>query len=429
MKVKTKNTNDFTREISVDISWGEIESDFEISLRKFSKKVKMPGFRSGKIPRDRLLGQFQANIEAEFLDSNFQKYYLMAIKQEGLVPVNKAEVKDIQFLMNKDLSFLAVFEVEPEVKLPRLKKNTLSVQSTTYIHDDQDIEDAIMQLRKANASMSRVEDGAIEGDYLICTLQKLDDSGVAIIGKKFEKQYLRVGNGSFTDDQKDKMIGLKPGGSTRLRLPVNQDGGDADYELTVEKVEREVLPELNDEFIKQINPSLDSVDSLRSDVEKKIIENFKERSKTAYERDLSDALIEKTNPSFAPSMVEYYLKNLIEDVKKQNSGEPLDDEKVREHYMPIAERNVKWYALRNKLIDHGGLEVSKDDLSAEIQRLVEANSTSENEIRKFYKKPSNLKRLEDGLMEKIILEYLEQFAKVKEVEVQTKDLRGKENEY
>ena len=429
MKVKTKNTNDFTREISVDISWGEIESDFEISLRKFSKKVKMPGFRSGKIPRDRLLGQFQANIEAEFLDSNFQKYYLMAIKQEGLVPVNKAEVKDIQFHMNKDLSFLAVFEVEPEVKLPRLKKNTLSVQSTTYIHDDQDIEDAIMQLRKANASMSTVEDGAIEGDYLICTLQKLDDSGVAIIGKKFEKQYLRVGNGSFTDDQKDKMIGLKPGGSTRLRLPVNQDGGDADYELTVEKVEREVLPELNDEFIKQINPSLDSVDSLRSDVEKKIIENFKERSKTAYERDLSDALIEKTNPSFAPSMVEHYLKNLIEDVKKQNSGEPLDDEKVREHYMPIAERNVKWYALRNKLIDHGGLEVSKDDLSAEIQRLVEANSTSENEIRKFYKKPSNLKRLEDGLMEKIILEYLEQFAKVKEVEVQTKDLRGKENEY
>ena len=71
MKGKTKNTNDFTREISVDISWGEIESDVEISLRKFSKKVKMPGFRSGKIPRDRLLGQCQANIEAEFLDSNF----------------------------------------------------------------------------------------------------------------------------------------------------------------------------------------------------------------------------------------------------------------------------------------------------------------------------------------------------------------------
>ena len=429
MKIKTKKINDYTREIDINVQWSEIESDFENSLKKFSKNIKMPGFRSGRIPRERLLGQFQQNIEAEFLDSNFQKYYLMAIQQEGLIPVNKAEIKDVQFKMNDHLSFIAEFEIEPEVSLPRLKKNMLSVQRTTYVHDDQDIEDAIIQLKKANATISNVDDGAQEGDYLICTLQKLDESGVPIIGKKFEKQYLRVGKGSFTDDQKDKMIGLKPGESTRLKLPVNEDGEDADYELTVDKVEREILPELDDNLLKKINPGLDSIDSLKSDVEKKIKENFMERSKTAYERDLSDALIDKVNPSFAPSMVEHYLTNLVDDVKKQNNGEPLDDEKVREHYMPLAERNVKWYSLRNKLIDHGNLEVSKTDVENEIQRLIDSSPSSQNEIRKFYKKPSNQKRLEDGLMEKIILEYLEQFAKVKEVEVQTKDLRGQEHEH
>ena len=429
MKIKTKKINDYTREIDINVQWSEIESDFENSLKKFSKNIKMPGFRSGRIPRERLLGQFQQNIEAEFLDSNFQKYYLMAIQQEGLIPVNKAEIKDVQFKMNDYLSFIAEFEIEPEVSLPRLKKNMLSVQRTTYVHDDQDIEDAIIQLKKANATISTVDDGAQEGDYLICTLQKLDESGVPIIGKKFEKQYLRVGKGSFTDDQKDKMIGLKPGESTRLKLPVNEDGEDADYELTVDKVEREILPELDDNLLKKINPGLDSIDSLKSDVEKKIKENFMERSKTAYERDLSDALIDKVNPSFAPSMVEHYLTNLVDDVKKQNNGEPLDDEKVREHYMPLAERNVKWYSLRNKLIDHGNLEVSKTDVENEIQRLIDSTPSSQNEIRKFYKKPSNQKRLEDGLMEKIILEYLEQFAKVKEVEVQTKDLRGQEHEH
>jgi len=429
VKIKTKKINDYTREIDIDVQWSEIESDFENSLKKFSKNIKMPGFRSGRIPRERLLGQFQQNIEAEFLDSNFQKYYLMAIQQEGLVPVNKAEIKDVQFKMNDHLSFIAEFEIEPEVSLPRLKKNMLSVQRTTYVHDDKDIEDAIIQLRKANATMATIDGGAQEGDYLICTLQKLDESGVPIIGKKFEKQYLRVGKGSFTDDQKDKMIGLKPGESTRLKLPVNEDGEDADYELTVDKVEREVLPEIDDNLLKKINPGLDSIDSLKSDVEKKIKENFMERSRTSYERDLSDALIDKVNPSFAPSMVEHYLTNLVEDVKKQNNGEPLDDEKVREHYMPLAERNVKWYSLRNKLIDYGKLEVSKTDVENEIQRLIDSTPSSQNEIRKFYKKPSNQKRLEDGLMEKIILEYLEQFAKVKEVEVQTKDLRGQEHEH
>ena len=429
MKIKVKKENDYTRELEIDIPWTDLESDFDDTIKKFGKQVKMPGFRSGKIPRDRLLSQFQPNIEAEFMDANFQKYYLMAVQQEGLIPVNKAEIKDVQFRMNEPFTFSATFEIEPELSLPRLKKRMLSVQRTTYLHDDQDIEDAIMQLRKSHATMTTVEEGAIEGDYLICALQKLDESGVPIIGKKFEKQYLRVGKGSFTDDQKDKMIGLKPGDTTRLRLPVNEDGEDADYELTVNNVEREVLPEINDEFFRRINPELDSEEALRKDVEKKIQENFEERSKTAYERDIADALIAKVNPSFAPSMVENYLTNLVEDVKKQNKGEPMDEAKIREHYAPVAERNMKWYLVRNKLIESQSLKVSKESIEKEIQRLVERTPQSEKEIIKFYKKPSNRKHIEDDLMEKIILEYLEQFAKVKEVEVSTKDLRGKEHAY
>jgi len=427
VKIKVNKTNEYTRELEIDIPWSELESDFNTTIKKFSKKVKMPGFRAGKIPRDRLMQQFQANIEAEFMDNNFQKYYLMAVQQEELLPINKAEISDVHFHMNEHFSFKAVFEIEPEMIIPKLKRNSLSVQQTIYIHDEHDIEDAIMQLRKSHATIATVEDGAIEGDYLICTLQKLDESGVPIIGKKFEKQYLRVGKGSFTDNQKEKLIGLKPGDSTRVILPVNQEGENADYEVTVGNVEREILPEVNEEFLKRINPDLDSLDALTSDVEKKIKENFEERSRTAYERDLFDALINLASPSFAPSMVENYLANLIEDVKKQNKGEPMDDEKVREHYTPVAERNVKWYSLRNKLIETQDIAASKENVEDYIEKLVERTPQSEKEIRKFYKKPSNRKRVEDDLVEKKILDYLEQFAKVKEVEVYTKDLRGQDH--
>jgi len=427
VKIKVKKTNEYTRELEIDIPWSELESDFNTTIKKFSKKVKMPGFRAGKIPRDRLMQQFQANIEAEFMENNFQKYYLMAVQQEELLPVNKAEISEVHFHMSEHFSFKAVFEIEPEMIIPKLKRNSLSIQKTVYIHDEHDIEDAIMQLRKSHATIATVEDGAIEGDYLICTLQKLDESGVPIIGKKFEKQYLRVGKGSFTDNQKEKLIGLKPGDSTRVILPVNQEGENADYELTVDNVEREILPEVNEEFLKRINPDLDSIDALTSDVEKKIKANFEERSRTAYERELSDALIDLAGPSFAPSMVENYLAKLIEDVKKQNKGEPMDDEKVREHYTPVAERNVKWYSLRNKLIETQDITASKENVEAEIEKLVERTPQSEKEIRKFYKKPSNRKRVEDDLVEKKILDYLEQFAKVKEVEVYTKDLRGQDH--
>jgi len=427
VKIKVNKTNEYTRELEINIPWSELESDFNATIKKFSKKVKIPGFRAGKIPRDRLMQQFQANIEAEFMENNFQKYYLMAVQQEELLPVNKAEISEVHFHMNEHFSFKAVFEIEPEMIIPKLKRNSLSVQRTIYIHDEHDIEDAIMQLRKSHATIATVEDGAIEGDYLICTLQKLDETGVPIIGKKFEKQYLRVGKGSFTDNQKEKLIGLKPGDSTRVILPVNQEGENAEYELTVGNVEREILPEVNEEFLKRINSDLDSLDALTSDVEKKIKANFEERSRTAYERDLFDALIDLASPSFAPSMVENYLANLIEDVKKQNKGEPMDDEKVREHYTPVAERNVKWYSLRNKLIETQDIAASKENVEAEIEKLVERTPQSEKEIRKFYKKPSNRKRVEDDLVEKKILDYLEQFAKVKEVEVYTKDLRGQDH--
>tara|TARA_B110000014_G_scaffold121470_1_gene83464 strand:+ start:379 stop:1668 length:1290 start_codon:yes stop_codon:yes gene_type:complete len=429
VKINVNKVNDHTRELEIDIPWPELESDFNISVKKFSKKIKMPGFRSGKVPMDRLMSQFKQNIEADFMDDNFQKYYLMSIQKEGLMPVNKAEISDVHFHANEHFLFKAKFEIEPETNLPKLKKNSLSVQRTKYIHDDHDIEDAINQLRKSHATISTVEDGAIEGDYLLCTLQKLDETGVPIIGKKFEKQYLRVGNGSFTDDQKEKLIGLKPKETTRLRLPVNEEGGDADYQLTVDNVEREVLPEVNDDFLKLVNPELASADALRSDVEKKIQSNFEERSVTAYERDLADSLINLIDPSFAPSMVENYLLNMIEDVKKQNNGEPLDEEKVREHYKPVAERNIKWYSIRNKLIESESLHASKEEVDNEILKLIERSPQSEKEIRKYYKKPSNKKRVEDDLVEKKILEYLEQFAKVKETEVFTKDLRGQDHEH
>ena len=429
MNIKTNKKNEYLMELEINIPWSELKSDFNNSVKKFSKKVKMPGFRAGKVPLDRLLKQYQPNIEADFMDDNFQKYYLMALQKESLMPVNKAEIEDVHFHMEEHFKFKATFEIEPEITLPKLKKNALTVQKTIYKHDEKDIEDAILQLRKSHATITTVEEGAIEGDYLICTLQKLDESGVAIIGKKFEKQYLRVGNGSFTDDQKDKMIGLKTGESTRLTLPVNENGGDAEYELMVENVEREILPKLDEKFLSLINPSLKTLEELTNDVKEKIESNFLERSETAFEKDVADALIELVNPAFAPSMVQNYLVNLLEDVKKQNNGEPLDEEKVKEQYLSVAERNIKWYSVRKKIIETESLSASKEEVEAEIQRLIDRTPKSENEIKKYYKKPSNKTKIEDDLVEKKILDYLSQFTKLNEVSVNTKDLRGEKHEH
>ena len=425
LKINIKNINEYTREIKLDIPWETLEPDFEVCIKKFSKKVKLPGFRPGKIPRERLLQQFQPNIEAQFMDDNIYKYYLTALQDKKIVPVNQAAISDVNFKMGDEFSFTAKFEVEPDFSLPRFKKNMFQVQRNKFIPDEQDINDAIDQLRRSHARIETVEDGAKEKDFILCDLQKLDESGVAIIGKKFEKQMLKVGDGSFTDDQKEKLVGLKPEDLARVELPDNEDKTIKNpYELKVIKVERENLPEIDSDFVKLVNPDLGSVDDLREDVLKKINENFEERSKQAYERELSDALIEKAGLNVPPSMVDNYLNNILEDVKKQNSGEPLDEEKVLESYRPSAERNLRWYLIRKKIIDQEEIKFERKDIDGEIENLVTRSPNSEKEIRRFYKKPSNRQRIEDDLIEKKILEYLDQFAKVKEVEVNTKDIRG-----
>ena len=425
MKIDINNINDYTQEMKLDIPWETLEPDFNITLKKFSKKVKLPGFRPGKIPRDRLMQQFQPNIEAQFMDDNIYKYYLTALQQKEIVPVNQAEISDVHFHFGEHFSFTAKFEVEPDFKLPRFKKNMFQVQQNKFIPDDQDINDAIDQLRRSHARIETVEDGAKEKDFILCDLQKLDDSGVAIIGKKFEKQMLKVGDGSFTDNQKEQLIGLKPGDSVRIALPDNEDKTITNpYQLKVAKVERENLPAVDDDFLKLINPDLGSVDDLRADVLKKINENFEERARQSFERELSDALIEKVGFETPPSMVENYLNNILEDVKKQNNGEPIEEEKVLETYRPSAERNLKWYLIRKKVISQEQMNIERKDIDVEIENLVSRSPNSEKEIRRFYKKPSNRQRIEDDMVEKKILEYLNQFAKVKEVEVNTKDIRG-----
>lgn len=425
MKIDVKNINDYTKEVKLDIPWSTLEPDFNTTLKNFSKKVKLPGFRPGKIPRDRLMQQFQPNIEAQFMDDNIHKYYLTALQEQKIVPVNQAEIRDVIFKMGEHFSFTAKFEVEPDFKLPKFKNNMFKVQKNKFIPDDQDIDDAIDQLRRSHARIETVEDGAKEKDFILCDLQKLDESGVAIIGKKFEKQMLKVGDGSFTDDQKDRLIGLKPGDTSKLDLPDGEDKSIKNpYDLNVVKVEREVLPEINDDFVRLINPDLKSIDDLNKDVLDKINQNFEERSRQTFEKDLSDALIEKIGVETPPSMVNNYLNNILEDVKKQNNGEKIDEEKVLETYRPSAERNLKWYLIRKKIIDQEQISIGRSDIDAEIENLVSRTPNSEKEIRRFYKKPSNRQKIEDDITEKKILEYLTQFAKIKEVEVNTKDIRG-----
>ena len=371
MEISINKIDACKREIEVNISWEECRNDFQVTAKKFGKKVRIPGFRPGKIPMKVLMNKFLPNIEAEFIEEGVNKYYRQALEEEKLVPVNKAEVKDVHFHFEEHFTFKAAFEIEPEVVLPKMKKNCLKVQKTEYISDDIDIDNVIEEMRRSKAEVKTVEDGAEEDHFLIVDLQKLDKTGVPIIGEKLEKRFLQIGVDPFSGDNKSRLLGLKPGDTAQVELPDDKENSVSKYELLVINVEKQVLPELNDEFIKAVEPDATDESSFREIIKGKVDDSYARRTNESFERQLADKMIDYVRPEFAPAMVDSYLDHIIEEAKTKEKEQDLDEDKIRESYRPVAERNMKWYLVRRAIIDsQDSIAVSKNNVEREIEKLL-----------------------------------------------------------
>ena len=424
MKIIIKELNAFSREFFIEIPWSGIEKDFNKFAVDFSKKIKIPGFRPGKVPKKILMDRFQPSIEAEFVENSVNKYYSNALEQKMITPVNQGSVSEIDFKFENYFKFKVAFEIEPKIELPKFKKNTFKIEKTEYVTDDVDIDMAIDDVRMRNADIKTVENGSKVDDFIICDLQEVDISGIPIIGEKLETKYIKIGQAPFDGDNQEKLLNLKPEQKVNVKIPKDENKELANYELLVKNVERQVLPELNNDFAKIADPQAKDLADFRDRVSQQIHDAYTQKTEESITQQLCDAVINKVNPQFPESMADSYLNHMVNDVMARNQGQ-LEIEKVRETYKPIAEQSLKWYLIRKAIVHEKSFEVTKEEVVQFIEKKKTENPQQEKEIDKFYKKPSNRERIEDNLIEKKVLAYLTEFAKIKEAKLYTKDLRNK----
>ena len=422
MKITLKEISSVSQEIALDLDWSDIENDFEKSIKSFSKKIKISGFRPGRVPRKILMDRFQPSIESEFIENSVNQYYLKALKEKRITPVNMGSVSDIDFKFEEYFRFKVSFEIEPKISLPKLKKNSFKVEETQYILDEEDVKIAVDEVRYRSAEIKTIEDGGKIDDFIVCDLQEIDTSGVPIIGQKLETRYIKIGQPPFDGSVGEKLIGSKPNQKVVVEIPKDEAGTMATFELNIKNIERQILPKLDENFVKSVDPDAASLENYKERVKEKLEKAYKEKAEESFSQQLFDAVIKKVNPEFPQSMMDSYLKQMVEEVMNRNQGQ-LEREKVVETYKPIAEQNLKWYLVRKAIIDQQEMSVLEDELLKFIQDKKDQNPEQKKEIEKFYKKPSNKDRAKDSMMEKKILAYLKEYAKIKEVKVYTKDLR------
>jgi trigger factor len=425
LKVKSKKINDFTYELAISAKWIDIKEDFNSAKKKVAKEIKLPGFRKGKIPENILMSQYIHSVEMGFVQDFCEKYYLMALQEEKLTPINQAQLKDIDFSYEKDLSFKSEFEIEPSLSLPKFKKNMVSVEKIKFLSNDEEVDKTIDNIMNSQAKAEQIEKNSKDGDFLIVDMQELDESGIPIIGKK-EKKYIAIGQDPFIEDKAESFKAKNVGDS--VKITIDMGDGEKNYEFTIDTIQRRVPPVLDDDFVKQMDPNCKSVAEWKSNVRKSIDSEYQRKSDEMFNSSLIDEFVKLINPILPLSMLENYLNNIVSEVKQNQNSPEMDDSKIKEQYQLFAENNLKWFLLRKAIISDQELSVSTDEVNDFIKEALDKNETQKAEIERFYKKESNKNKLADDLLDQKIIEMLKEHSKIKEKDQKTSELEGASNQ-
>ena len=423
MKTKIKNKNSFTNELSVTIPWTDIEKDYKAAFDRAKDNYTPPGGRKGKVFGVQLKlfkKNYTPNIEAQFSENSVNEYYRKAIEELKLSPINQGQITHLTFHEGNDLVFKIEFEYKPEIKLPNYKKN-FKVTAIKYIPSKKDVEDSLTDLQNRSATMEEIIDGADKDHFLCVDLQELN-SGAPVIGKKIEKQYVRLGFGAFKGSALQTMQGIKKGDTRNVTIDI--EGKKVDYEVLVHKVEKQIIPKLDDKFASTVEPGLKTLTELKKKINLNIEQSFENEHTKEINNSIINYFVDKIKFDAPESMIQNYLDHIIENNKAQQPGMTEEQEKeMRDSGLEGAIFNVKWYLIKEHIVNAEKISVSKEDMEKRTKELIVKEPQNEKGIKEFLQNPENQQRFFDDMLSEKLFKFLTDFATIKVTKKKSDELR------
>ncbi len=410
-----KNLSTCRKELNITLPKEELEPIREQQIKRIQKEIQIPGFRKGKAPKQFIKKQYGQLIEAYMLEAAAEESFKQALAEHDIAVVDQPEAKKIEF--NEDGDLVSVIEVDtyPDIELKKI--TGLELTRDKYVITDKIVDETIERMRREKAEI-RTVDGQVEENHLVYfDMQQLDESGVPIVGKKYNDLKVKVGEGRFDPELEKQLIGLKTGDEKQIvkeypaDFPQKEFAGKKEYfKVSIKKIQEEILPELNDEFVAEVDENLKTVDELKAEVRKRLELEYKMESENRFAADLTQALLE-ANPFDVPeALIQNYLDHIVEDVKRRDPK--LKEEDIRQHYRHEAEFNVKWFYLKDKIAREQNIKVEDEDVNNFL------NELKDEKVRELYEKnPVLLDRVKEDILNRKITDYVVNNSKVKENEI------------
>ncbi len=397
------------KEIEIKLTYNEIKEDLEKEIKKESKKVQIPGFRKGKVPANMVKKFYGDALDYEASEKVANNWFWKAAEEKDLKPIGRPSMTDLQFEPGKDLSFKVKYEVIPSLELKDYKN--LSFEIPEFIAKEEEVEKEIAYILESKSSTEITDVVGDDDNYIIdVEATRIDEAGNPYEGSQPEKFHLHLNDEKVQPEIKENARGKKVGDtfefSFKNELEKPKESGEIEkineefsYKFNILEIKKIILPELNEEFIKNVTKDKSSNENELRDSIKKDIQNYYDERTDEFIRGKLISEIVKNNDFVPPSslvtnVLEEYVKSEEEQAKK-NKTKHFNKEEAKQRLLKPAENEVKWYLIKNKIIKNENIEVNEPELMELAQKDSEKTGIAVDKLLNFYKSSNQSERLLD----------------------------------
>jgi trigger factor len=404
--------NPCEREVSVEVPAEDVTREWKSALARFKKHARLPGFRNGKVPEGLILKKFADDIKSEVVEHLVPTAFREETKKQNLVPVGQPHVVELELEEDKPLRFKAVFEILPEFEVPGYQEIKAAHEPVTV--SDEDVEKAIAALREQNSTYVNVDEdrGLADGDYGSVAFKSTgQEEGAEPV--EMNDVLVDIGGANTLPAFSENLRGAKAGETRSFDVTYAEDFGDQrlagktlHYEVEVKGIKTKTMPELDDEWVKELGQEgMSTLEELRT----RVREGMEHEKKHQAEHRIKEELLHKLTDQYpvdVPTLLvenavdqrlERGLRSLIGQGLRAEDIKRMDMSKLRAGQREGALRDVRANLLLEKIAELEGITVSEEDVDKEIAGAAQQSKQNPLAMRKQLEEKNGLEGLRSQL--------------------------------
>jgi len=431
MKANVEDITSVKKKLIVEIEAEEIDKRIKDAYNSLAKQAKIPGFRAGKIPRkilesyygDKLIEDLSRDLVAETLPT--------AVEETKIFPISMPAIEKEALKAGCDFQFTAVLEVKPQFELKDYMG--LEVEKEIFEVTDEGVDEQLEEIRKGNGSLNSVaEDRALqEDDYAIIDYEGFEQ-GKPLEDIKAENFMIKIGSNNFHPDFEKALLGLKKEDARDITVTFEEKhfheklaGKTVDFKVKVNDIKFLEIPEMNDEFVKNLGADVDDVEGLKKRIKEELTSREKKRIDQEVRTRLLRKIADKIEFELPESLIEAELKQAIENVKQNflRSGSSLEkagvsEQRIREDFRVASERRVKNMLILGEIANKDDITVNEEELEEGFRELALNMGQDPKVVRGYYEATQAEEAFREKLLEEKTLNYILDGATIIEVEAE-----------